>query len=100
MSINFPVSIGDDLYCGMLKRCKVTWHQFGNCDKVRLENSTEKDLMRLTPPKQIVFFLSLILGIMGIIAYFVEIPFLSDYNFWVLAAAWGLLVLGAMLEDF
>ncbi len=56
--------------------------------------------MRLTPPKQIVFLLSLILGILGLLGFFIEISFVSTHRFWFVVIAWGLLVLGGLFDNF
>lgn len=56
--------------------------------------------MRLTPPKKIVFWISLILAVLGLIAYFVSIPFLSEYKFWVVLVGYALLALGNAVKGF
>ena len=56
--------------------------------------------MRLTPPKNIVWFLSLILVGLGIVAHFVAIPFVSDHQFWFMVVGWALLFLGNLFKGF
>jgi hypothetical protein len=56
--------------------------------------------MRLTPPKKIVFWISLILAVVGLIAYFVTIPFLSGITFWLVLVAYVLLALGNAVKGF
>jgi hypothetical protein len=56
--------------------------------------------MRLTPPKKIVFWISVILAVLGLIAYFVSIPFLSEYKFWVVFIGYVLLFLGNAVKGF
>ncbi|MGD8458470.1 MAG: hypothetical protein PVF83_19005 [Anaerolineales bacterium] len=56
--------------------------------------------MRLTPPKKIVFWISVILAVLGLIAYFVSIPFLSGITFWLVVAGYVLLFLGNAVKGF
>ncbi|NPV56881.1 MAG: hypothetical protein HPY76_09480 [Anaerolineae bacterium] len=54
--------------------------------------------MRLTPPKAIVFWISVILGVVGIILNFVAPQ--AGYALWVVAVGWLLLVLGNAVKGF
>ena len=56
--------------------------------------------MRLNAPKKAVWFLSLILAVVSIVAYFVAIPVVSGITFWVMTAAWLLLMLATYLKGF
>lgn len=56
--------------------------------------------MRLNAPTKLVWFISLILGILGILFSFVTVNIVSDYSLWMLIVAWVLLVLGTMLKGF
>lgn len=56
--------------------------------------------MRLNAPKKIVWFISLILAVLGIVATFITIPFVSTYAIWVVALGWLLLFLGNILKGF
>ena len=56
--------------------------------------------MRLNAPKKMVWFLSLILAIISIVAYFVVIPVVTGITFWVMVAAWLLLLLATYLKGF
>jgi hypothetical protein len=56
--------------------------------------------MRLTPPKKIVFWISLILAVVGLVAYFVTIPFLSGIAFWLVLVGYVLLALGNTVKGF
>jgi hypothetical protein len=47
-----------------------------------------------------VFWISAILALIGLIAFFVTIPFLSDYAFFVVLIAYILLFLGNTLKGF
>jgi len=54
--------------------------------------------MKLNQPTNLVFVISLILGILGVIL--VLIGQFDPWNFWMVAVAWVLLVLGALLKNF
>lgn len=56
--------------------------------------------MRLNPPKKIVFYISVVLAVVGLIASLVTIPFLSGFAFWLVLAAYILLALGNVLKGF
>ncbi len=56
--------------------------------------------MKLNAPKKMVWFLSLILAIISIVAYFVVIPVITGITFWVMVAAWLLLFLATFLKGF
>lgn len=56
--------------------------------------------MRLNAPKKVVWMLSLLLAIVSVIAYFVSIPVVSGITYWVMAAAWFLLLLSTYLKGF
>ena len=54
--------------------------------------------MKLTPPKTLVFWISVILGVLGIVFSFVGAT--AGFALWVVAAGWLLLVLGNTLKGF
>lgn len=54
--------------------------------------------MKLTPPKGITFWISVILVVLGIVASFVAIPFVSTYALWFVVAGFVLLVLGLLIK--
>ena len=60
--------------------------------------------MKLTPPKGIVFLISLILAIIGLVVhvlgYFMVVPVLGAYTFWIMFISWLLLCLGVWLKGF
>jgi hypothetical protein len=53
--------------------------------------------MKLSPPKQITWWISLALGVIGLVANFVTIPVLSGLAFWLVLAGLVLLVLANVL---
>lgn len=54
--------------------------------------------MRLTPPKKVVWWISVILGALGILGTLVSIPVISGIAFWLVAAGLVLLVLATALK--
>jgi len=54
--------------------------------------------MKLTPPKQITFWISVILGLLGLIGTFVSIPFVSGLAFWFVVVGFALLVAGLLFK--
>lgn len=57
--------------------------------------------MKLTPPKKIVFLISLILVIISIVAaQFVFIPFVTVNSYWILLVGYILLAAGVALKGF
>lgn len=56
--------------------------------------------MKLSAPKKIVWILSIVLVVLGIIGFFITIPFVTGYAFWFVAVGWFLLFLGTSLKGF
>ena len=56
--------------------------------------------MKLSAPKKVTWWVALIVGVVGILANFVAIPFLSEYAFWLVVIGFVLLVLATYLKDF
>ncbi len=54
--------------------------------------------MKLNAPKKITWLISLVIGVLGILAYFVTIPVLSVYAFWLVVVGFVLLALGTFLK--
>ncbi len=52
--------------------------------------------MKLNPPKMITFWISVALGVIGLIGNF--IPLLSPYAFWILLVGFVVLVLGLLIK--
>jgi hypothetical protein len=53
--------------------------------------------MKLSAPKQITWWIAVVVGAAGILAYLVTIPVLSAIAFWLVAVAFVLLVLATYL---
>ena len=56
--------------------------------------------MKLTPPKKIVFIISLILVIISLVSKFITIPFVTEYQYWIMLIGYVLLALGIVLKGF
>jgi hypothetical protein len=56
--------------------------------------------MRLTPPKRVVFYLSVLFAAAGLIGYFVDLPFLSSNAFFLVLIGYILLFLGNTFKSF
>lgn len=54
--------------------------------------------MKLNAPKKNTWLVAVVIGVIGIIAKFVAIPFLSIYAFWLVVVAFVLLVLATYLK--
>ena len=54
-------------------------------------------MFRLTPPKQIVWWIALVLIVIGIIGQFVTIPVIGGYMFWFAAAGAALMLLATAI---
>jgi Co/Zn/Cd efflux system component len=56
--------------------------------------------MKLSAPKQITFWVAVVVAVIGLIASFVAIPVLSGYAFWIVVLGFVILALGNLLEGF
>ena len=54
--------------------------------------------MMLSPPKKIVFYISVLLAVVGLVAFFV--PAIEAYSFWLVLVGYVLLALGNILKGF
>jgi heme/copper-type cytochrome/quinol oxidase subunit 1 len=54
--------------------------------------------MKLTPPKRVTFWISVVLALLALVSTFVAIPVVSAYSFWFLFAGFVLLVLGLLIK--
>jgi hypothetical protein len=56
--------------------------------------------MKLSAPTKPVFIIATVLGGLGIAGYFVQIPVVSDNQYWFVVAGWFLLTLSTVLKGF
>ncbi len=55
--------------------------------------------MKLSAPKITIWWIAVILGILGVLAKLVTIPVLSGIAFWLVVAGLVLLILATLLKD-
>ena len=54
--------------------------------------------MKLSAPTQMVWYIALVVGIVGVLASLVTIPVLSGFAFWLVVIAWLILVVGTAMK--
>jgi len=54
--------------------------------------------MNLSAPTQVVFIISLILAVLALIGHFVNIPIVTQYQFWIAIAGYVVLAAGCMMK--
>lgn len=54
--------------------------------------------MKLNQPKAITWWIAVILGVLGLLAEIITIPFLSTISFWLVFIALVLLVLATLIK--
>ena len=55
--------------------------------------------MKLTPPKQVTWWVAVIVGVLGFLGSLVTIPGISGLSFWLVLIGFVLLALGTAIED-
>jgi hypothetical protein len=55
-------------------------------------------MKHLSAPKNITWWIALILAVLGIIGYFANVPFLSQYSFWFVVASAVLLLIATRFK--
>jgi hypothetical protein len=56
--------------------------------------------MKLSAPKQITFWIAVILAVLGVLGTLVTLPVLSGFAFWLVVIGFIVLALGNLLEGF
>ncbi len=54
--------------------------------------------MKLTPPKQITFWISVILAVVGVLGTLVQIPIVSGIAIWLVVVAFALLAIALVVK--
>jgi hypothetical protein len=54
--------------------------------------------MKLTPPKVITWWIAVILGVLGILGHFTNIPYATANGFWFVSVAFVLLALATYFK--
>jgi hypothetical protein len=55
--------------------------------------------MKLSAPKQVTWWIALVVGVIGVLAHLVTIPVLSGFAFWLVVVAFALLVVATFIKD-
>jgi hypothetical protein len=55
--------------------------------------------MKLTPPKNITWWIAVILGVLGLLGHFGTIAALKQYDFWLVVAGLALLVVATLVRN-
>ncbi len=56
--------------------------------------------MKLTPPTKNVFWISVVLVVLGLVGRYTNVPILSDYYFYFVLVGYVLLALGNAMKGF
>ena len=56
--------------------------------------------MKLSAPKNITFYIAVLLALVGLIGFVAKIGFLVDYGIWLVLVGFIVLALGNLLEGF
>ncbi len=54
--------------------------------------------MDLSAPKNVTWWIAVVLGVLGLLGHFAKIQFVTANDFWFLAVGFVLLALGTLLE--
>lgn len=54
--------------------------------------------MKLSPPTQVVWIIALILGLLGLLGALGVIAAIAGYAFWLVVAAWALLLIATIVR--
>jgi hypothetical protein len=54
--------------------------------------------LRLSKPKQVLWVVSLVLGLLGLVGYLGVVPAFAPLSFWLMSVAWVLLLLGTAVR--
>ena len=56
-------------------------------------------IMDLSAPKQVTFWVALVLAVLGLLGQFAAIPFVSAYAFWFLLVGFVVLAAGCFMKN-
>jgi hypothetical protein len=78
------------------------WQIFPKAYKLGISSTIliSEVIMRLTPPTKIVFWISVVLAVLGILGKFAGVAVLAPYAFWLVLIAYVLLFLGNAVKGF
>jgi len=72
----------------------------GNFLNYVFELNLKEITMKLTPPKKVTFYISLIFGVLSVLFLVVKVPFVSDFTYAIMTVAWILMILGVAFKGF
>ncbi len=55
-------------------------------------------MSKFTAPRAITWWISLIIGVIGVIAHLTSLGVLTTYSFWIVVVGFALLLLGTLLK--
>lgn len=55
--------------------------------------------MKLSRPKNVTWWIAVIVGVLGIVSRFIAIPFVSANSFWFVVFGFALLTLATLFKD-
>jgi hypothetical protein len=55
--------------------------------------------MKLSAPKNVTWWVAVVVGVLGILGSFIAIPLVSNYSFWFVAFGFVLLALATFLKN-
>ena len=55
--------------------------------------------MKLSPPKNVTWWIAVILGVLGLLGTFITIPVVTGAAFWFVFAGFALLALATLVRD-
>jgi len=54
--------------------------------------------LTLSAPTKPVWLVAAVVGVLGVVGHFVNIPVITPYHFWLVTAGFGILGLGTLLK--
>jgi hypothetical protein len=90
------IAISSAQYCCLLVQRLCAIIDYATARQIVEENT----LMKLTPPTQIVFWISVALGVLGLLGALGVVSALAGFAFWFAFVGLALLVLGLLLKGF
>jgi hypothetical protein len=55
--------------------------------------------MDLSAPKNVTWWIAVVLGVLGILGHFAKLPFVTTYDFWFVALGFVILAVATYVKD-
>jgi len=68
-------------------------------NKIDIIRSTKGEKMKLSRPKDVTWWIAVLLGVLGLLGFVGTVPGLAPYAFWLVFAGLVLLALGTLLRN-